>query len=348
MSPVLSESQWLTWLHCPQCRGHLALATANERRPDGRLLTGTLRCESCGHEYKVSRGVPRLLGQVPGIEVARTVDKFGTVWRHASAKMESTPFLEPELFLDFIEPVTPDFFRDKIVLDLGCGMGRFCQMALDFGARFVVGVDLGDAIEVAARRVGDHPQALFIQADALALPFREVFDYAFSVGVLHHTENPALAFAGLVATVQPGGAVSLWVYGQENNDWILRWVNPIRIRLTSALPDWALTALSHAVGNALYAVLASIYLPLARFAGLNFLASRLFQFDYLVHLGKLGRKTVVQVVLDHLAPYHAYYLPRSEVAAWMERAKLREVAISSRTHNSWRAFGRKPESPKSS
>ncbi len=323
----------------------MALAQASERRPDGRLLSGSLRCDSCGQEFPVLRGVPRLLRQAPGVEVARTVDKFGTVWRHASAKMESTPFLEPELFLDFIKPVGPDFFRDKIVLDLGCGMGRFCQMALDFGARFVVGVDLGDAIEVAAQRVGENPKALFIQADALSLPFREAFDYAFSVGVLHHTENPALAFAGLVATVKPGGAISLWVYGQENNDWILRWVNPIRIRLTSALPDGVLTALSHAVGNALYVVLALIYLPLARRPGLKFLASRLFQFDYLVHLGKLGRKTVVQVVLDHLAPYHAYYLPRAEVAAWMERADLREVSISSRTRNSWRAFGLKPEAP---
>ncbi len=48
---------------------------------------------------------------------------------------------------------SPEFFRNKTVLECGCGAGPDTEVLLDFGAR-VVAVDL--AVDVARRNIGDH------------------------------------------------------------------------------------------------------------------------------------------------------------------------------------------------
>jgi len=76
------------------------------------------------------------------------------------------------------------------------------------------------------------------------------FDIAFSIGVVHHLSDPDAAVARLVRAVKPGGQVLLWLYGRENNGWIVHFFNPLRSRLFSWLPlplvhilSWPLTAL---------------------------------------------------------------------------------------------------------
>jgi len=98
----------------------------------------------------------------------------------------------------------------KLVLDAGCGCGRFCAAAGAWGAQ-MVGVDLSPAGLAAAAT--NAPDAGLVQASLLDLPFRVgVFDAAFSVGVLHHTPSTALAFAEVARTVKIGGELSVWVY----------------------------------------------------------------------------------------------------------------------------------------
>jgi hypothetical protein len=45
------------------------------------------------------------------------------------------------------------------------------------------------------------------------------------VGVLHHLPDPGAGFKSLVSKVKPGGHVSAWIYGAENNGWIDNAVN---------------------------------------------------------------------------------------------------------------------------
>src|SRR5213075_775977 len=91
-----------------------------------------------------------------------------------------------------------------------------------------------------------------VQADICNLPLAAEFDYAFSVGVLDHLPNPVEGFRSLASKVKTGGHVSAWVYGAENNEWITRWVNPLRTGLTSRLNPRALLQLSKLPAAALY------------------------------------------------------------------------------------------------
>jgi ubiquinone/menaquinone biosynthesis C-methylase UbiE len=110
----------------------------------------------------------------------------------------------------------PENLEGKLVLDVGCGMGRFAEVATRWGAR-VVGIDLSLACEVAKENLRDR-QAVFFQADVFKLPFAsESFDYIYSLGVLHHTPDCKAAFQALPRLLKPGGGIAIWLYSKYDN-----------------------------------------------------------------------------------------------------------------------------------
>jgi len=105
--------------------------------------------------------------------------------------------------------------QGRTVLDVGCGMGRFAEVAAAWGAR-VIGVDLSIAVEAAQRNLHSLPDTAFLQADLFELPFRpETFDLIYSIGVLHHTPDTRAAFSVLPRLLRPGGQIAVWVYSSE-------------------------------------------------------------------------------------------------------------------------------------
>jgi SAM-dependent methyltransferase len=216
--------------------------------------------------------------------------------------------------------------------------GRFSLLAQGFGAKGVVGVDLSDSVDVAFRTTRTLPNVLIIQADLFNLPLRQQgFDYVFSVGVLHHTASPGGAFDSIAKLVKPGGGISAWVYGRENNGWIIYGLNPIRNNLTSRLPRKVLLALSYIITAPMYLILKGIYRPVGN--ANSGLKKWLFYFDYLYFLGQFGFHEQAYIVFDHLVPTIAEYIPHDEFSRWFSQNGLQNVVITSRAGNSWRGFG---------
>ncbi len=315
---------------------------AAETAADGHVMEGRLACGTCAREYPILRGVPRMVPRRLSRQVEDTVDAFGYQWRQANAVLKDARFSAPEVFLDFIYPVQPAWFRDKVVLDGGCGIGRFTIAAATFGARLVVGVDLSEAADVAFENTRHLPNVLIVQADILALPLQRTIDYGFSVAVLHHTADPRGAFLHMTTKVVPGGSVSAWVYGRENNGWIVHVINPIR-RVTSRLPRAALLALAHAAAIPLTIVTRGIYGPVARRPALRWMRRGLFYFEYLAFLAQFGYREHAFIIFDHAVPAIAEYIRREEFADWFRSAGLEDVVITMRGGNSWRGFGLVPK-----
>lgn len=103
----------------------------------------------------------------------------------------------------------------KLVLDAGCGMGRYARIAARMGGK-VVGVDISDAV-VAARDLNPDPLiAGFVKADLVRLPFHEqAFDHIYSIGVIDHTPDPRRSFLALAGRLKPGGEIAIWIYRKE-------------------------------------------------------------------------------------------------------------------------------------
>jgi len=80
----------------------------------------------------------------------------------------------------------------------------------------VVGVDYLNAVEAASKNLAGDENVCIVQADALRLPFKDnVFDGAFSIGVLHHTPSPRTAVSEAYRVVKKSGWFALSVYGKS-------------------------------------------------------------------------------------------------------------------------------------
>src|SRR6187200_3184289 len=204
-----------TLLHlvvCPECHHDLTLSSS-ETAGD-QIIEGALRCAS-GHNFPITRGVPRFVQHELNADQARTRDSFGYEWTkvypvhgHTEAEFQA----ERDIFLEYTRTVPSDF-RGKLVLEGGCGNGRYVKLANDWGAR-VVGVDISDAVEIAQKNAGSRPGVDIVQADLFKLPFRpETFDVVYSVRVLHHTPDAKGACQAIQPLVRRGGLFSIFVHG---------------------------------------------------------------------------------------------------------------------------------------
>lgn len=328
------KEKLLELLACPTCGGDILLAYVSKY--DGKeIIDGVLTCKKCTREYKVIRGVPRF-ADLSKIEEdkAETAENFGWQWTHFT--QEDAKYAEQ--FRGWLQPVTPEFFEGKVVLEGGCGKGRHTKLAAGWGAKEVVGVDLGDGVESAYALTRDMPNAHIVQADIFKLPLKKAFDYAFSVGVLHHTPDPKRSFVSLASKVKKGGHISAWIYGAENNEWITKYVNPVREGFTSKISQPVLYQLSKLPTLSLFLTTKLVYRP-ANIAAKPF-AKYLFYNDYLNHLGSFGWREQHNIVFDHLVAPTAFYISRDEFESWWEETGAADVEIIWHNQNSWCGFGR--------
>jgi len=325
----------LEYLACPACEGRLELSASKSEGSE--VIEGRLGCPACGEDYPVRRGVPRFVGAVSP-ESERTASAFGWEWR-AFSRIDDH---HERQFLDWIAPVGRDAFRGRVVLEGGCGKGRHTRLAARYGAKAVIGLDLSSAADVAFENTRDEPAAHIVQADLLRPPLRRgSCDYAFSIGVLHHLPDPSAGFRALARAVRPGGGLSVWVYGEENNGWIANVVSPLRVGLTSRLPPRLLHALSFILALPLWLALVLVYRP-ARHPRLAPLRRALFYYPYLAYISGFPFREIHAIVHDHLAAPVAHYLRRERVERWYLDVGARDAVIAWHNRNSWRGYGSLP------
>ncbi|GEM_PF-655410 len=116
-------------------------------------------------------------------------------------------------------------YQGKRVLEMGCGTGEYASWYAVNGAKEVVGVDLSDGSLAIAREGAATKQIKniqFLKQDVLKLDLPDnSFDYAYSVGVLHHTGDPYKGFQHLCRVTKPGGIVVVSLYNSYSR-FVLR------------------------------------------------------------------------------------------------------------------------------
>ena len=100
-----------------------------------------------------------------------------------------------------------DALIGKLVLEAGCGAGRFTEVLLKKGAK-LVSVDLSSAVEVNNENFPVSDDHLIIQADINDMPYAdESFDVVICLGVIQHTPSPEQTIANLYKLVKKGGTL---------------------------------------------------------------------------------------------------------------------------------------------
>jgi SAM-dependent methyltransferase len=256
-------------------------------------------------------------------DLAGSPDRFGYEW---NAYAEILPQYE-EQFRRWTVHLAPEDWRDKRLLDVGCGMGRNSFWPMQYGARGGCAVDIDERSLAAARRnLARFPAVEVIHASAYDLPFAGRFDIAFSIGVIHHLEHPQLALQQMIQAVKPGGHVLIWVYGREGNRWLVCLLDPLRRALFRHLPIAWVHHLSLYPAALLWLLLRLGLRPDAYF--------RL--------LAGFGFGHLRSIVFNQMLPRIAHYWPRETVPELMEAAGLEHIRLASVNQMSWSAIGTRP------
>jgi SAM-dependent methyltransferase len=112
--------------------------------------------------------------------------------------------------------LNPIDLEGQLVLDAGCGMGRYLRIAAESSASLIVGLDLSNAVVAARDLTTELPSVAVVRGDLLKPPFPPAsFDQIYSLGVLDHTPDPRAAFLALAKLLKPGGKIAVWVYPRE-------------------------------------------------------------------------------------------------------------------------------------
>jgi len=250
-------------------------------------------------------------------------DRFGFEWARYS---EILPEHE-EQFRRWTVHLSPEDWRGKRFLDVGCGAGRNSYWPMTYGAAGGTAIDVDPRSLAAARaNLGRFPAVTVESRSAYEIGEHDAYDIVFSIGVIHHLAAPEPALAEMCRAAKPGGKVLIWVYGRENNEWIVRLLDPLRRALFSRLP----IALVHHL---------SLYPATLLWTALRFGIGRIAYFDL---LRRVGFRHLRSIVFDQMLPRIAHYWPRERVAALLMEQGLADIELAWVNEMSWSAIGTKP------
>lgn len=232
------------------------------------------------------------------------------------------------LFKDWILPNTLEDFKDKDVLECGCGGGQHTAFIAPL-ARSVTAVDL-NAAEVARERNKDFRNVSFVEADIAEMDLGRQFDVVFSIGVIHHTDDPEKTVANMVKHTRPGGKVIIWVYSREGNGLVEYGVEPVRKIFLSGISRKWLLRLSQLLCLLMYLPIYTAYLLPLKF--LPF-------YEYFQNFRKMSFERNVLNVFDKLNAPQVQFMERARVERWVPADKFRDVSITPYKGVSWRISG---------
>lgn len=255
-----------------------------------------------------------------------TVEGFGDEWarfdnRPVSADERAALFAQ--YFAGFPWAELPSGAQG---FDAGCGSGRWAALVADRVGRLHCVDASATALDVARRTLASASNCTFHLASVSALPFDDgTMDFGYSLGVLHHTPDPADGLRACASALKPGAPFLVYLYYRFDNRplWfraIWQASNLFR-HLVSRLPK----ALRFAVSDV---VAALVYWPLARTArALERLGARVDAFP-LSYYRLRSFYVMRNDALDRLGTRLEHRFTRAEIAAMMHHAGLERVTFN--------------------
>jgi 2-polyprenyl-3-methyl-5-hydroxy-6-metoxy-1,4-benzoquinol methylase len=145
----------------------------------------------------------------------KTVDSFGEEWLKFSGFSDEEIKIAGDQYFDIVYNELLN--KDTIVLDLGCGTGRWTKYVAN-KVKLVEAVDPSEAILSAHKLTSDLPNVRITQASVSNIPFDdESFDFIICLGVLHHIPDTQKALIDLCKKMKPNGHLLLYLYYSLDN-----------------------------------------------------------------------------------------------------------------------------------
>jgi len=256
-------------------------------------------------------------------DIKGSPDRFGYEW---GKYCKILPIYQ-EQFDRWTSPlIKKSEWKEKKFLDVGCGIGRNSYWPLKYGASEALCIDVDDrTLECARANLKKFNSVDIVNKSAYQINENNRFDIVFSIGVIHHLEDPKLAISNMVRSVKPGGIVLIWVYGYENNEWVIKYFNPLRKVLFSRLPISIVHFLSIFPTFFLY-----VFIRLIK-----------GKTEYMDLIRKFSFSHLRSIVFDQMLPKIANYYKEDEAKDLMESAGLINIKTNWVNEMSWSVMGKK-------
>lgn len=320
------KTQLLDLLRCPKTGQRLTLEAEGNNAESIEVEAGWLVSEDRLHRYPIHNGIPRFVPE------SNYADNFGMQWNH---------FRQTQLDSHSALPVSSDRFwlatnwkpadlKNQWVLDVGCGAGRFSEVALNAGAKLVA-LDYSSAVDACYANLMQHPNLYVVQGDIYALPFTpKAFSFVYSLGVLQHTPDVAKAFAALPPMVSGNGKLCVDYYEKSWRSIFHAkyWIRP----LTKRMPKAMLFSILHAATPALLSL--SRILGVVPFAGpaLKRLVPVVNYYGVLPLTVEQQEEWSLLDTFDWLAPQYDQPQTASTALRWMKQVGMIDVEVLKSGH----------------
>lgn len=334
------RAEIVEFLRCPKSK--LPLDVVIDESIEQEIRSGWLVSRDGRHRYPIRGGIPRF---VPETNYAAS---FGMQWNKFSVTQLDSSSGHPISADRFWHATdwSPSELADQWVLDLGCGSGRFAEVALNAGAH-VVAVDYSTAVDACYANLRHHANLHVIQGNVYELPFAaESFEFVYSLGVLQHTPDVKAAFFALPRLVKSGGKLCVDFYEKNFKSRMLPkyWLRPLTKRLPkdrlfslleSAVPK--LLPLSDLLGQVPFVGRqVRRIVPVANYSGLLPLDRRQLE------------EWALLDTFDWLSPEFDNPQTASTLAGWLRAAGMQEIEVLKAGHLVGRAMKPGPKEVSSS
>jgi len=255
---------------------------------------------------------------------AGSPERFGYSWQRFSTLTAE----QERQFKGWTCPIDPNTgWRGQRFLDAGCGAGRNSYWPMTYGASGGVAFDLDDrSLDAARANLAEFPSVEVQKFSIYEIPYENQFDIAFSIGVVHHLDDPALALRQLAKATKPRGNVLIWVYGYENIEFYVNVLNPLRKAAFSWMPLFIVRLMALLPAAVLYGLLRLGVTPLS----------------YLRVLKSFSFSHLHQIVFDQMLPRTANYWRKDQAMKLLEQAGLVDIRAVHVNEISWTVIGLKP------
>jgi len=143
------------------------------------------------------------------------VDTFGEEWLKFKDYSDKEIYDAGVMYFDILDEKIIN--KNSYALDIGCGTGRWTKFLSD-KIGFIEAVDPSTAVFAADHLLHNVDNVRITKASVETIPFAdETFDFAMSIGVLHHIPDTQKAMIDCVKKVKKGGYFFCYLYYNLDN-----------------------------------------------------------------------------------------------------------------------------------